>query len=285
MDVIGVHGIGKHQLGRNTLLQTWQQSLRDGIERFTGYPGPQVSCEIAFYGDIFLPAASEEKGDSNAWPSLVSDDEADFLAELTIEYAAASGQSPGGAVDYPNQLKGMPGVPVPLRGLVGVLARRADLGMALAVVPILRQVWRYLQDDVLAKRVRDRVVRVALSDHPAVLIGHSLGSVVAYETLALEEMLPVQALLTLGSPLRLRAVRRRLRTTRGDLEPLPPVVNWVNILDPADPVACAGGMRGLGLRTEDVEVNNGRGDRHSVLRYLNRIETGTALASVILNDG
>ena len=55
VDILGVHGIGQQQGGRNQLLPAWQAALDDGMERAKGYDAPKPSLDIAYYGDIFLP--------------------------------------------------------------------------------------------------------------------------------------------------------------------------------------------------------------------------------------
>jgi pimeloyl-ACP methyl ester carboxylesterase len=61
------------------------------------------------------------------------------------------------------------------------------------------QVRRFQRDDALAVTVLDRV-REMLPQHPRVLIGHSLGSIVAYETLCQIPDHGITTLITVGSP-------------------------------------------------------------------------------------
>ena len=113
------------------------------------------------------------------------------------------------------------------------------------------------------------------------MLGHSLGSVVAYETVALDD-LPLDALVTAGSPLAIKTVRRRLRAevTVGAGSGAGSVPRWVNVFDPADPVACAGPLSRLWAELADFTVGNG--DRpHDIERYLNKKILGKTLAASI----
>ena len=72
-----------------------------------------------------------------------------------------------------------------------------------AMVSDLKQVRRYLTDPGLRDQVRDRVLRLIDAD-TRVVVGHSLGSVVAYEALCEYRARAGgngPALVTLGSPL------------------------------------------------------------------------------------
>ncbi|MFE7400000.1 alpha/beta hydrolase [Streptomyces sp. NPDC057557] len=78
-----------------------------------------------------------------------------------------------------------------------------------ALVFDLKQVRRYLLDDDLRTAARERV-QEQIGPDTHVLIGHSLGSVIAYEALCAMPGHPVKALVTLGSPLGMRMVFDRL---------------------------------------------------------------------------
>ncbi|MEU0528981.1 hypothetical protein [Amycolatopsis tolypomycina] len=273
MDVVGVHGIGQQQLGRRTLLSRWHEALLDGVEREAGYPGPDVEFDVAFYGDLFLPAGLDPaaKGASVGVAEPIGPDEAAFLAEFAAEQAEILGTTVAQAEKDAEEEKS---VLKPLRGLLGLFARRVDPGRALACVPVVRQVWQYLTDDELAKRARTRVKEVS-GTGCRVLVGHSLGSVVAYEALALGAVVAPEILITLGSPLASKAVRKRLRG--GSLTKPDGVRSWVNVADPRDPVAVAGTLAKFGA--QDREVKNGS-DPHSAVNYLRKKETGSAVLGV-----
>ena len=70
----------------------------------------------------------------------------------------------------------------------------------------LKQVRRYLLDPAIKAEADDRAEKV-IAQGAKVVIGHSLGSVVAFEFVRQHPDYPVDLLLTLGSPLGLRTVR------------------------------------------------------------------------------
>lgn len=260
MDIVGVHGIAQQQVGRNQLRADWLAAAADGVERVTGYPAPGVEMDIAFYGDLFLPRSDGSKSSADPLAD-VDPDEADFLTEFAVERVGQAA-----AVDVVRELDGQKGrVPRVLRTPLALLAGGADLVVATKRVGVLRQVWRYQNDDDLASAVRTRVREVA--SHCRVLIGHSLGSIVAAECVLLGDVPTPDVLVTLGSPLGTRTVGKRLRADLSGIT----TRRWANIYDPGDIVAAAGGLARFGAA--DAVVDNGNSP-HSVERYLGKFETG-----------
>jgi len=113
-----------------------------------------------------------------------------------------------------------------------------------------------------------------------VIVAHSLGSIVAYETLCAHPEWNVHALVTLGSPLGVRdLIFDALTPTPVDGRgQWPGVASWVNIADQGDIVALVKKLAPLfGDRVVDRLVYNGWSS-HDVARYLTSQETGKAIA-------
>lgn len=269
--IVGVHGIGQQYLGRHQLLATWGPALADGLELAAGQRVTLSGFEIAFYGDLFLPepaaadsvAAKSGDPDIAGEPDLGTEEWAEVagaLAEMVTPAEVAAAAVPKGRV------------PRPFQALIAAIDRRFGAASAVLAISELRQVRRYLREPAVRRAVDDRV-RDAIPPGCRVLIGHSLGSVVAYEFLRRNPGHGVELLITAGSPLGLRMVRAHLR-----VEPLS-VPAWVNVRDLRDPVACAGELRGWWPQireADEIVVDNGS-KAHSAERYLSRRQTGVAL--------
>jgi pimeloyl-ACP methyl ester carboxylesterase len=81
----------------------------------------------------------------------------------------------------------------------------------------------------------DQVIAAALGDEPCVVLAHSLGSVVAYNVLRARLATPrYPRLVTVGSPLGIRAIKQQLATP---LVSPPCVSHWFNAYDDRDVVA------------------------------------------------
>lgn len=157
-----------------------------------------------------------------------------------------------------------------------------------AFIRDLKQVSSFLNDPSVKEAVLARVGEWVDAD-TRVLIGHSLGSVVAYEYLCRYQPSSVELLVTLGSPLGIpNLVFDRLTpcpvagagTWPGE------VVTWVNVADPGDVVALRKDLAPLfpgrsgGKAVSDRRVDNGN-EPHAVDRYLNASPTGSALGELL----
>jgi len=108
------------------------------------------------------------------------------------------------------------------------------------VKEMIQDTLRYFENtDSIAGRVRNRVkaeIRRTYEEHDAVcLIGHSMGSVVAYESLwelthQDGRLVPIDLFLTLGSPLGMKYVQKQLLGLRDGSRRYPAGIGtWVNI--------------------------------------------------------
>lgn len=178
--------------------------------------------------------------DPAALPRLVGalpEGELRFVLDVAREVLAGSGHRPD--VAPPAVAEGVVGDAL-VEAAVAALALvdRYVPGVSAAVLLTLtRDVYAYLHDGAV-RRVIDAGLADALAgDEPAVVVAHSLGSVVAYSVLSARAGGPdVPLLLTPGSPLGIRAVR-------GALESLAPLAfpartrRWVSPRDPRDLLA------------------------------------------------
>jgi pimeloyl-ACP methyl ester carboxylesterase len=153
-----------------------------------------------------------------------------------------------------------------------------------ALIADLKQVHAYLADQQVRVEVLSRVTQAVKSD-TGVLIGHSLGSVVAYEALCAHPEWPIHTLITLGSPLGIRnlifGARLHPPPERGIGSWPGSVQRWCNIADGGDVVALEKRLEcRFGDRVEDILIYNGA-SAHDVSRYLTAKETGRVLATAL----
>ncbi len=150
-----------------------------------------------------------------------------------------------------------------------------------AFIGDLKQVSTYFEDESMRAAVQEKVAK-AIADDTRVIVGHSLGSVVAYEVLFAYPHPQVRALITLGSPLGLRhIVFDRLRpapaAVAGSKQLLgagPPVNMWGNVADTGDIVAAVENLRPLfGAEIRQLRVHNGA-KAHDMTSYLTDRGTG-----------
>ena len=286
--VVCVHGIGQQHKGEEVLRGEWALPLRDGIQRSDlAAAGVLEDKDIrcVFYGDLFRPPGRLlSPGD----PWLTAADATEFDRELLVAWWRAAAESDPRVV-HPDArtLARTPGsVQAALRALSG---SAFFAGLAERVMLFdLQQVRRYMTDSVLRQAVQDRVV-AAVDEGIRVVVGHSLGSVVAYEALCAHPEWPVRALVTLGSPLGIRnlifdrLVPAPVAGESGKAAEAWPgrAQSWTNVADAGDVVALVKDLRPLfGPRVECYVVDNGA-HAHAVGPYLTAKETGAAIAAAL----
>jgi hypothetical protein len=279
--VVGVHGMAQQQRGRVQLLRVWEPALEDGIELARGRDAGLPSFALAFYGSVFL---SEDAQGREVPKGIVAEDPAAGLGDVTVEELAFLDDAATEAIAPRPELgptMGIGAVPRPLQPLAQRLSRHFDGALVLTFVQALRQVKLYLDDGELAARIR-AVVLDTLAADSRVVLAHSLGTVVAFDVLNLNPDCRLDTLVTVGSPLSMRAVATRLRRRHervGEWPPFPGNVRrWVNVYDPGDPVAAAGAVGRLWPAAEDYTVEN-ENEPHAIDRYLGKRITGEAIAT------
>jgi hypothetical protein len=193
--VVCVHGVGQQREAANTLHALWAPALCGGV-RLAGGRLAEAEVRCAFYGDLFRPPGGHlAPVDRPLRANDLDPFERDLLAEWWEE--AARTDALVVAPDAPTLARAPRSVQGALRALSGsrffaTLGKRALLGD-------LRQVRDYFEEPEVRSRAQQRVSE-AVGDDTRALVGHSLGSVVAYEALCANPGWPVRMLVTLGSP-------------------------------------------------------------------------------------
>ncbi|QUB99438.1 hypothetical protein [Cellulosimicrobium cellulans] len=254
-----VHGRDNQGLDAEQLDRTWTEVLDAGLAAAgSGVVVRDADTAFVYYGDTLAalvggattppPVTVHAVGaarDGDALPSAAeAADEAAFVAAVAEEVLRAAGVTvpvrPEGA--GPGGVEGDVGAWLNL--LLSALDRSVP-GLSGAVVALLaRDVWAYLHDDAVRTTIDDALAAAIPTDGPAVVVAHSLGSVVAYAVLREHPdaaRWDVPLLLTLGSPLAVRAIRDVL-AARAPLRVPVPVRRWVAARDPRDALA----LHGLG---------------------------------------
>lgn len=282
--ILSVHGVGQQYKGSNVLKQEWLPAMRDGLA--LAGPADLTDDDLAcvFYGDIFRPPGTKEIQPPPFDARDVKAEEAELL------YAWA---------EPPEQARATAEPPRPVAGTEAVKAR-TPLVVQHALTRLLqtpffggvserfliadlKQVATYLGDATVRRAVLDRVAAAA-SAETRVLVGHSLGAVVAYEALHALRLPQATALITLGSPLGMpRVIFDRLTPRPVDGAGRWPhrLRTWVNVADMGDVVA---NPKRLDPRFEgsvdDRLVHNGA-RAHEARPYLTAPATGEAIAAAL----
>jgi hypothetical protein len=289
MKVVGVHGIAHTHLTAPQIELEWLPALQGGLVE-AGFP--RVAKEdfaIAAYGSLFRPAGTRAGG----IPQLTADDvteeweqallldwwrEAAVLSELNRSEKDPLGEDV--TIQSPD-FQGRGSTPDVVQRALRQLTKSRyfeKLGGEKLILFALRQVREYLYNLETKAAIQQRVVAQVTED-TRIIIGHSLGSIVAYECLCAHPEWQVHTLVTLGSPLGIKSVFEALTPApTGGKGIQPNVKNWFNIADRGDIVALEKELAPRFDRVVDQRVHNGW-ESHSALRYLNDQTTGRAIAT------
>ena len=271
--VVGVHGIAQQYKGPSELAAAWLPSLQDGVH----FAGSELRADfaMAFYGNMFRGNGTMAGG----FPPLTVADLDDSDAELLeLWWAEASRIDP--AVPGPAAATMIRTPRVAQRALNALSQSRFFSGMAeRAMIGAVKQVRLYFCDSQVREHAIRAVKDVVTAD-TRVIVAHSLGSVVAYEALAVHPEWNVRVLVTVGSPLGIsNLVFDRLSPSPVEGRGVWPgsVAEWVNVASPGDVVALVKNLRDrFDGNINDHLVDNGA-KAHDATVYLTTEQVGAAV--------
>ena len=163
--IVMVHGAGNSLWGPASIKARWFPALSDGLA-WHGVEVDESDVNVAFYGDLFR-----------------KDPERGYDPDLDL----------AGLLSNASGLVSAHDTDVDLDELVKMLADQH-------LDRLLAQAAAYLETRQIREQARARIEALVGPD-TVVVVAHSLGTVVAYETLALHPEWDVAGLVTMGSPL------------------------------------------------------------------------------------
>ncbi|MCX5209298.1 serine peptidase [Kitasatospora sp. NBC_00240] len=275
MRILGIHGIGNYRPGESPetateqLSSIWAKQLAAGADR----AGRAWEVETVYYADLLR--APGRQGDDSELDDMSAEEEE--LLRLFLPARQAAGDR------------------VPQGRLTAFLrAEIADIAASQACNPrvlewlmgrLVREVARYLTVGPAREQVQNRLTEAIERHRPDVLIAHSLGSVVAYETLHGHQGPAVPLWVTLGSPLAApKAIFHRLTPAPvGGFGSRPERARrWANLADPGDLVAIP--AKGVSRCFTGVESDRHdlihAFDFHKAANYLKAPQLARLLATV-----
>ncbi|MET4118804.1 hypothetical protein ABIB85_005433 [Bradyrhizobium sp. JR1.5] len=277
MRLVFVHGISQEGKSENLIKAEWLASLENGL----GQPGITDVLEVRapFFGDALSRSAGAQFDGTVAQGQSADANERTFLAAALSEQAQAAGASAKIIALEERALAEEGGASVASQGfpmdrrlnaILRIIERLSPLHGAVCM-SLLKQAYAYLKRPGV-NNIVDAIVRPVLDAAPAVVVSHSLGTVITFKLLrqlALEgRPLRVPLYVTLGSPLPLMAVQAAL----GPAFTVPTgVEHWLNAVDPDDLIALGRGLDAANFTTgihNLLDIRNIRGNPHSIEGYI-----------------
>ncbi len=237
MRIVFVHGINNQGKSSAKIVDEWLGALAHTVP-----PSDMAkikACEIVapYYGDI-LHDATVAKTEAGAAPVAqgvagASTEEAEFYSDALSEMAPAAGVRE-------HDVRAEETAPEPLEQGFPHNRRLLAVARALEVVSPLqgRLILRFLPQAFVYLRRKhvenaiDDVVAPYLSQN-GIVVAHSLGTVISFKRFRRDGSPQVPLLITLGSPLAVRAVQNSIGPAFGRQEC---TARWQNFVDPNDAV-------------------------------------------------
>lgn len=236
MRVLFVHGRAQGGKSEASLLSEWRKALDAGLASAGLTLGANLDFDMPFYGAVLddfvkradLPGPSEivQMG-GGADPRFEQ-----FAQSALLEISVA-----GGIADAEIQQE-MPDGPQEMgpqnwewvQAIVKVIDRKWPKFSGGTIERFLKDVYLYLDKPVVRKTI-DAIVEEKLTTNRTLVVGHSLGSVVAYNVLR-RSQIDIAGFVTIGSPLGIKAISGQL-----GLPANPAGSRWLNAYDERDIVA------------------------------------------------
>jgi hypothetical protein len=290
MRMILVHGINQEGKSSQIILESWLEVLRRTYVTHGPDPLAKLSrIEAAFYGDTLAKLSSANVKDqaialgAEETPDDFDEFAIDALKEMAMRMGATKAQIdaeyseaviPQGAGPHKKWVKAIARVIETVSPLHGTLALR-----------VLGQAHAYIRNGFVRDEVNKLVRPLFEDDEPAIVVSHSLGTIVAYSLLrdfAKKDRPRLSPLLvTLGSPLGIDSVRKEFQKPRVRPEN---VQRWVNGADPEDFIALRPELTndnfGPGIENYP-DIENGYDDPHSIIGYLSDPRIAKAISQAI----
>jgi hypothetical protein len=269
-----VHGRSQQGLNPVELQSIWMETLRRGAAKINRTVPEGLDVAFPYYGDKLDELARQSEipltNDIQAKGSPVNDDFLKFQADVAEAVRTRAGITDAQVQQEfgTNPTERGPQNWAWVQAIIRAIDRNAGGLSQSAIESFMRDVYLYTTRAGVRDEI-DRIVGPALNETPCVVIGHSLGSVVAYNVLRTDRRaLKVQAYITVGSPLAIRAIRDQLRPIGFPA----PAKAWYNAFDPKDVVAL------YPLDATNFPVNpavenygsvlNATDNRHGIIGYL-----------------
>lgn len=275
LKILGVHGVKNYQSGieppqaAQRLAEWWRRAVWKGLGLSVDTENP-LTVNMAYYAHRLHLGTAQGEDD----PGLLDPE----VQELIVYWAKLCGAPQETAQGW---------LSAPARAAVDWVAVKFGLDYKTARIlaaAFFREMQTYFTDPDRRAAATNDVATAVDYTAPHVIIAHSLGSAVVYETLWARPHPPVKLLITVGSPLAMPdIVYDRLRPHDGPRGRPPGVARWINIADPGDFIAIPVGGISRNFRNVGADLTDAIGafSFHQVSKYLRCGAIAGVLASYL----
>jgi hypothetical protein len=288
MRLLLVHGIAQGGQDPAELEKVWIDTLREGYKN-ANLPFPNtLSVDFPYYGDALdarvarskLPLPQQIIPKGGEAPSEYEEFLRGSLGEMKEGANITDAEVAAEAGPIPAAEKGIQNWRL-TQALARVIDKRHPHFTSDTIERFLRDVYLYVANRSVEREI-NAIVESKLTDEPTVVIGHSLGSVVAYKVLVAQgAKIKLRRYITVGSPLGIKTISSRL----GVLKYPQADLNWYNAYDEGDIVAL-NPLQDPWFKTDPAitnynRVNNTTDNQHGIIGYLNDPAVARSVAEAL----
>lgn len=276
--LVFVHGRAQEDMDADALKKEWVGALRDGLAKSgLDLPLPDGDIRFPYYGnalrDLVADVPAHLAAEVIIRGDTVGEEQRDLIRAVLREVLDKEGITDA-------DIAAVAGSEVVERGplnwpwvqaVLETIDRHVPLASGAGIALATNDVYHYLRNAPLRERIEVGVRAALAPGVPTVVVGHSLGSVVAYNILRRggeRAGWTVPLLVTLGSPLAVTAIKRSLRPIGHPAC----VTRWHNAMDDRDVVALFpldATHFPIDPRVENrTDVDNPTSNRHGITGYL-----------------
>lgn len=276
--LVFVHGRSQQDKDAVALKKEWIDAWKIGLAKGgLSLPLPEENILFPYYGNTLIEMAggmSTEEAARIVVRAEYIDREAehfirDYLTEIQ-DKAGISDKEVLAELDEATRHRGVLNWGW-VQGILSVLDRKVPGASGTSVALFTRDVYQYLYKPKIRKAINDGVRLAINPDIETVVVGHSLGTVVAYDVLKNRPEgaeINVPLFVTLGSPLAIQVIKKMLRPIGHPGR----VAKWYNAMDERDVVSLFPlDSRHFNVDPEienKTDVDNPTSNRHGISGYL-----------------
>jgi hypothetical protein len=292
--LVFVHGRAQQNKDAVAIKQQWIASLREGLAKSNlEFPIEEEDVRFPFYGDTLYQmsvgvdtataARVIVRGEGIDGPKL------EFICDVLEEIRGKAGISDEEIQEELNAeiIERGPFQWGWVQGILRIIDRKVPFGSGVSVALFMNDVYRYLTEGGIRDHIESGVLQAISPGEPTVVVGHSLGSIVAYNLLRREghtRNWQIPMYVTVGSPLGVRRIRKAL----APISYPACIKSWFNAIDERDVVALYPLERphfGVDPAIKNkLDVKNQTENHHGISGYLGDAEVAKTIYDAIVGN-
>lgn len=289
MKLILIHGRAQEKFEADNLKKDWLSALDKGLKK-SGHTLPaDTIIEFPYYGKLLEQRVNEYKREPDPKQQITRsgnlfnpEDEDEFFRDYLGEIALEAAETRAEKAEIEKLIEVQRGpLNWPVAQKLLAFLDQKEFANELVLRKKTEDVYVYLNDKETKRQVHELILR-SFDNEPCVVVAHSLGTVIAYLLLHRKPEFNVKKLITIGSPLGTKAIKKYL----GPLKMPDCVKNgWFNAYDDRDYIA----LNPLDKEFFNIsppiqnksDVKNHTKNRHGIVGYLDDKEIAQQIYDAI----